>query len=86
MAREVWVRFSSWLPVKLIRGRRIIKFSPRTSRHAGMITHAFNPALTQEDCHKFGTILGSRPTRIIVRTYLDFFLINKNLINKNSLT
>lgn len=41
MAREVWVRFSSWLPVKLIGGRRIIKFSPRTSRHAGMITHAY---------------------------------------------
>lgn len=44
MAREVWVRFSSWLPVKLIGGRRIIKFSPKTSRHAGMITLAYNPS------------------------------------------
>lgn len=44
MVREVWVRFSSWLPVKLIGYRRIIKFSPRTCRHAGMIAHAYNPS------------------------------------------
>lgn len=44
MVREVWGRFSSLLPVKLIGGRRIIKFSPRTSRLARMITHTYNPS------------------------------------------